>query len=101
MGYKMFGPQVDTTDGTIRWVEWAPAASGLNLIGDFNQWSKPGLQFRKLEFGRWELVVGPGADGQPVIKNGDKVGCSKHSAQVSSYQEDVLLLAKLSSKSSI
>merc|ERR1711892_400611 len=73
MGYKMFGPQVDTTDGTIRWVEWAPAASGLNLIGDFNQWSKPGLQFRKLEFGRWELVVGPGADGQPVIKHGDKI----------------------------
>merc|ERR1711892_1435798 len=73
MGYKMFGPQVDTTDGTIRWIEWAPAASGLNLIGDFNQWSKPGLQFRKLEFGRWELVVGPGADGQPVIKHGDKI----------------------------
>jgi len=72
MGYKLFGPQVDT-DGTIRWLEWAPAASGLNLIGDFNQWRKPGLQFRKLEFGRWELVIPPGGDGQPVIRHQDKV----------------------------
>jgi len=72
MGYKLFGPQVES-DNSIRWLEWAPAASGLNLIGDFNQWSKPGLQFRKLEFGRWELVIGPGEDGQPLVKHGDKV----------------------------
>merc|ERR1719318_1853053 len=72
MGYNLFGPQVES-DNSIRWLEWAPAASGLNLIGDFNQWSKPGLQFRKLEFGRWELVIGPGEDGQPLVKHGDKV----------------------------
>eukprot|EP00092_Neocalanus_flemingeri_P000515 GFUD01000547.1.p1 GENE.GFUD01000547.1~~GFUD01000547.1.p1 ORF type:complete len:762 (+),score=232.53 GFUD01000547.1:965-3250(+) len=72
MGYKVFGPQVES-GGTIRWLEWAPAASGLNLMGDFNQWSRPGLQFRKLEFGRWELVIPPGGDGQPVISHGDRV----------------------------
>merc|ERR1719232_1745455 len=72
MGYKMFGPQVEP-DGTIKWLEWAPAASGLHLIGDFNHWSKPGLQFRKLEYGRWELVVPPGPDGMPGIRHGDKV----------------------------
>merc|ERR1719228_2664315 len=72
MGYKMFGPQVES-DGSIRWLEWAPAASGLHLIGDFNQWSKPGMQFRKLEYGRWELVVPPGPDGLPGIRHGDKV----------------------------
>jgi len=72
LGYRMFGPQVES-DGTIRWLEWAPAASGLNLIGDFNQWSKPGLQFRKLEFGRWELVIPPGSDGEPAIRHEDKV----------------------------
>merc|ERR1719431_1349875 len=54
MGYKMFGPQVEP-DGRIRWQEWAPAASGLHLVGDFNQWEKPGLQFRKLEYGWWEI----------------------------------------------
>merc|ERR1719233_573942 len=72
MGYKMFGPQVEA-DGRIRWLEWAPAASGLHLVGDFNQWEKPGLQFRKLEYGRWEVVVPPGTDGLPGIKHGDRV----------------------------
>merc|ERR1719376_1888810 len=72
MGYNMFGPQVEP-DGRIRWQEWAPAASGLHLVGDFNQWEKPGLQFRKLEYGRWEVVVPPGTDGLPGIKHGDRV----------------------------
>merc|ERR1719369_2677675 len=72
MGYNMFGPQVEP-DGRIRWQEWAPAASGLHLVGDFNQWEKPGLQFRKLEYGRWEVVVPPGTDRLPGIKHGDRV----------------------------
>merc|ERR1719376_1457893 len=72
MGYNMFGPQVEP-DGRIRWQEWAPAASGLHLVGDFNQWEMPGLQFRKLEYGRWEVVVPPGNDGLPGIKHGDRV----------------------------
>ena len=73
-------------DGRIRWLEWAPAASGLHLVGDFNKWEKPGLQFRKLEYGRWELVVPPGPDGLPGIKHGDKVG-SNHKHFASSEQE--------------
>merc|ERR1719244_402291 len=71
MGYNMFGPQVEP-DGRIRWQEWAPAASGLHLVGDFNQWEKPGLQFRKLEYGRWEGVVPPGTVFFHVLSRSDK-----------------------------
>jgi len=71
-GYKTFGPQVKP-DNTIEWLEWAPAAHSLHLYGEFNDWKRNSHPFEKLEFGRWKLVLKPGADGQPAIKHLQKV----------------------------
>merc|ERR1719436_260401 len=50
LGYTTFGAQV-RDDGTIHWTEWAPAASGLNLMGEFNGWSKGSHAFTRKEYG--------------------------------------------------
>lgn len=71
LGHKTFGPQV-AIDGTITWLEWAPAASGLHLMGDFNNWHNHSHPFTKKEFGRWELVLAP-REGGPAIKHLEKV----------------------------
>jgi len=70
--YKTFGPQVKK-DGSIEWLEWAPAASSLHLYGDFNHWNKTSHPFQKLEFGRWKLVLKPTSDGTPTIQHLQKV----------------------------
>ena len=56
-------------DNTIEWLEWAPAAHSLHLYGEFNDWKRHSHLFEKLEFGRWKLVLKPGADGTPAIKH--------------------------------
>lgn len=80
LGHKTFGAQVQA-DGTIHWTEWAPAASGLNLMGEFNGWNKGSHAFTRKEFGRWELTLPP-KEGKPAIHHGQKVkilvnGCEK------------------------
>lgn len=72
LGYKQFGPQVKE-DGTIEWLEWAPAANSLHLTGDFNQWNRHTHAFEKLEFGRWRLILPPASEGGPRIQHLSKV----------------------------
>jgi len=70
-GHRTFGAQVGS-DGAITWLEWAPGARDLHLMGDFNDWNRSSHTFKKLEFGRWELVI-PAKEGKPAIAHGEKV----------------------------
>jgi len=71
-GYNQFGAQVKK-DGTIEWLEWAPAANSLHLYGEFNDWNRNAHPFEKLDFGRWRLVLKPTAPREPAIKHLQKV----------------------------
>ena len=62
------------------WVyrEWAPAADGLYLTGEFNGWSQPGVPMTRLDNGNWELLLPEDAlhDGsrvKTVVRNGDRL----------------------------
>ncbi|KAI8521139.1 1,4-alpha-glucan branching enzyme [Branchiostoma belcheri] len=65
-GYQYFGIHV-TEDGGVVMREWAPGAEELFLMGDFNGWNKTSHAFKKLPFGKWELVLPPKADGSCPI----------------------------------
>jgi len=71
LGHKTFGHQINE-DGGIRWMEWAPAAHSLHLTGEFNNWDKVSHPFKKMDYGRWELVL-PSLDGTTTIKHGERV----------------------------
>ncbi|XP_074596914.1 1,4-alpha-glucan-branching enzyme [Brevipalpus obovatus] len=73
--YKRFGVHVNK-DSSIRCVEWAPGAEGLYLKGDFNGWSSTSHPYKKLDFGKWELIIPPLEDGSPAIKHLDKIKIS-------------------------
>lgn len=53
------------------WVyrEWAPQASALYLMGDFNHWQKRAHPLKKLTHGNWEIVL----QGDNALKSGMKV----------------------------
>jgi len=70
-GHRRFGPQV-SEDGTLTWLEWAPAAHSLHLTGEFNGWHRTSHPFQGREYGRWELVLPPKEGGQ-AIKHLEKV----------------------------
>ncbi|MDD2285348.1 MAG: alpha amylase C-terminal domain-containing protein, partial [Paludibacter sp.] len=53
-GYLYFGLHRLTDGWVLR--EWAPNATAIYLIGDFNNWQKhPDYQLRKLQNGSWEI----------------------------------------------
>jgi 1,4-alpha-glucan branching enzyme len=53
-GYKYFGLQKTSEGWCFR--EWAPNATGIYLIGDFNHWEKRvDFKLEKLENGVWEI----------------------------------------------
>ncbi|MCF8378581.1 MAG: alpha amylase C-terminal domain-containing protein [Bacteroidales bacterium] len=55
-GHLYFGLHKLENSWVIR--EWAPNATELFLIGDFNNWSQdPNYQFKKLANGNWELSL--------------------------------------------
>ncbi|EFA11030.1 1,4-alpha-glucan-branching enzyme [Tribolium castaneum] len=65
-GYKYYGLHVQP-DNTIVAREWAPGAVQLFLTGDFNGWNRDSHRYKKLEFGKWELVIPPKPDGSCAI----------------------------------
>jgi len=71
LGHKKFGFQV-RPNNDILWTEWAPAARSLHLMGEFNNWSRSSHEFKKLDYGRWELLV-PAENGKVAIGHGTKV----------------------------
>lgn len=70
--YKKFGIHV-ASDNSIRCYEWAPGAKALYLRGDFNDWQMETHPFEKKDFGKWELVIAPKANGEPAIEHLSKI----------------------------
>nr|CDS27499.1 expressed protein [Hymenolepis microstoma] len=72
-GFKEFGIHCES-DGSIRCKEWAPGAQAVYLRGDFNNWNEFEYPFKKLDFGKWELIIPPNpSDGKPVIPHMSKI----------------------------
>ena len=57
-GYELFGFTRD--GGATVYREWAPAAQGAQLIGDFNGWQ--GTPLERDDFGVWSVRLPDGAD---------------------------------------
>ncbi|VDK89174.1 unnamed protein product [Litomosoides sigmodontis] len=67
-------------DNSIRCLEWAPGAEALSLVGDFNNWNTVSHPYKKLEYGKWELILPADKDGNCPIKHGSiiKVAVKKN-----------------------
>lgn len=70
--YEKYGIHIQA-DNTVKCFEWAPGAQGLYLTGDFNNWNRDECAYKKLEFGKWELVIPPNPDGSCKLKHLSKV----------------------------
>ncbi|KAJ8957842.1 hypothetical protein NQ318_001838 [Aromia moschata] len=66
--YTYYGINVQP-DNWIVCREWAPGAQQLFLAGDFNGWNRDSHPYKKLEFGKWELILPPNQDGSPAIQH--------------------------------
>ena len=63
-------------DGGWVYREWAPAADGVYLAGDFNEWSYTATPLTRLENGDWEVFLPGdtlhfGSRVMTVVRNGD------------------------------
>lgn len=65
-GYEYYGMHVQP-DNSVICREWAPGARQLFLAGDFNGWNRDSLPYKKLEYGKWELIIPPNGDGSCAI----------------------------------
>ncbi|CAG9861487.1 unnamed protein product [Phyllotreta striolata] len=66
--YRYYGINIQP-DNTIICREWAPGAQQLFLTGDFNGWNRDSHPYKKLEYGKWELILPPKEDGSPAIQH--------------------------------
>ena len=66
-GYNYFGFH-RTKDGWV-YREWAPAAEGMYLTGDFNEWNLTANPMKRLENGIFEIEL----EGRDALKEGQKV----------------------------
>ena len=55
--YKTMGFHLSNDRKTLTYREWAPAAKGLFLIGDFNHWEYFTHPLKKMENGIWEIKL--------------------------------------------
>ena len=69
-GHHYFG--FNRGDGGFWYREWAPAATYLSLIGDFNQWDRGANPMSKDEYGVWSLFL-PDSEFQDRLTHGSKV----------------------------
>ena len=68
--YEKLGAQIRTIDGVkgVNFSVWAPNATGVSLIGDFNSWDSRCHPMRKhIPSGFWELFI-PGLEEGEVYK---------------------------------
>lgn len=56
-GYEVLGLNYDKKKKGWWYREWAPAAVGLSLIGDFNQWDREANPLERNEQGIWEVFL--------------------------------------------
>ncbi|KAG5875108.1 hypothetical protein JTB14_018586 [Gonioctena quinquepunctata] len=64
--YTYYGVNIQP-DNSIVCREWAPGAKQLLLTGDFNNWNRDSHPYKKLDYGKWELVLPPTQNGTPAI----------------------------------
>ncbi len=43
------------------------------LYGDFNNWNKHERAFKKMPYGKWELILAPDSNGECAIKHLSKI----------------------------
>lgn len=60
--YKYYGIHIQH-DNSVVVREWAPGAQALYLTGDFNGWQWEANPFKRLPYGKWELILQPREDG--------------------------------------
>ncbi|CAI9725336.1 4-alpha-glucan-branching enzyme-like [Octopus vulgaris] len=72
LGFKKYGVHVKD-DNSVEWLEWAPGAKNMYLRGEFNDWNRQAYKFKKLDYGRWKLVIPPAVDGKCAIEHKSKV----------------------------
>ncbi len=68
--YQKLGAQLRTIDGVegVNFAVWAPNASGVSVVGDFNEWDRRRNPLRKhIPSGIWELFV-PGIGAGAIYK---------------------------------
>ena len=53
--YEFFGIHYNSSENCWTYREWAPAANGLFLTGDFNNWNKYSHPLQRNENGIWEI----------------------------------------------
>ncbi len=72
LGHTFFGLNPGANGGVpgVWYREWAPAALGLSLTGDFNGWSRSAHPLERDEFGVWSIFVPDGAAG---LSHGERV----------------------------
>jgi 1,4-alpha-glucan branching enzyme len=56
-GHHYLGFSFDLSKGELTYREWAPAAHGLFLIGDFNAWDSQMHPLTKDEYGIWHISI--------------------------------------------
>lgn len=56
-GHKYLGFNYDPDKEILTYREWAPAADGLFLSGDFNDWNSESYPLSKNEFGIWSIEI--------------------------------------------
>eukprot|EP00771_Trimastix_marina_P004125 gnl/Trimastix_PCT/862.p1 GENE.gnl/Trimastix_PCT/862~~gnl/Trimastix_PCT/862.p1 ORF type:complete len:689 (-),score=167.60 gnl/Trimastix_PCT/862:67-2133(-) len=64
-GYERFG--LHERDDGVHYQEWAPNASSLSLIGEFNGWNREANPCTRNEFGVWSCFVPRNPDGSSKI----------------------------------
>jgi 1,4-alpha-glucan branching enzyme len=70
-GHLKMGFHLDSDKKTLIFREWAPAAKGLFLIGDFNDWEYFTHPLKKMDHGIWEIEIN--LEETPQLVHGSKV----------------------------
>ena len=63
LNLSFLGAHVDEKDNSFVMRQWAPGAQEMWLMGDFNNWKNFDNPFCRLEFGKWEIKLGPNGQG--------------------------------------
>jgi len=71
-GYKYFGINYSPEAKGWFYREWAPQATALYLVGDFNNWEKYSHPLTKDQYGIWEIFL-PKSEYEDTFTQGSKI----------------------------
>ncbi|HVX87014.1 MAG TPA: alpha-amylase family glycosyl hydrolase [Phycisphaerae bacterium] len=80
-GHKYFGLNRGERDGKtgVWYREWAPAAKGMALIGDFNGWNRESHKLERDQWGVWQLFLADD-EAQHRLVHGSRIKVHVHGA---------------------